>query len=152
MCGMEIGEGSEITCSIDGFPEPYMVSIGKKVYIAAGAIFMTHDGALSWMSRAMGYTDKRTEKMGRIIVKDNCFIGAESIIMQNVTIGNNCIVGMGSVVTKDVPDNSVVAGIPAKVICTTEQFLEKHKNRHDYTCGWSYEQKRAYYANEHQPF
>ncbi|MEI3078619.1 MAG: hypothetical protein V8T00_04765 [Oscillospiraceae bacterium] len=74
---MEIGEGSEINCGINTFPEPYMVSIGKKVYIPGNAVFMTHDGALSWMSRAMGYTDKRTDKMGTITVKDNCFIGAK---------------------------------------------------------------------------
>lgn len=87
-----------------------MVTIGKKVYVAADVVFMTHDGALSWMSRALGYTDKRTDKINRIVVKDNCFIGAKAIIMQNVTIGNNCIVGMGAIVTKDIPDNPVVAG------------------------------------------
>ena len=150
LCGMEIGEGSEINCGIDAFPEPYMVSIGKKVYIAGNAVFMTHDGALSWMSRAMGYTDKPTDKMATITVKDNCFIGDSALIMQNVTIGSNCIVGMGSIVTKDVPDHSVVAGVPAKVICTTEQYLEKHKDRDDYTCGWPYDKKRAYYENKYR--
>ena len=70
--------------------------------------------------------------------------------MQNVTIGSNCIVGMGSIVTKDVPDHSVVAGVPAKVICTTEQYLEKHKDRDDYTCGWPYDKKRAYYENKYR--
>ena len=59
---------------------------------------MTHDGAFSWMSRALGYTDKRTDKIGRIVVKDNCFIGAKTIIMQNVTIENNYIVGTGAIV------------------------------------------------------
>lgn len=87
--------------------------------------------------------------MGTITVKDNCFIGARALIMQNVTIGNNCIVGMGSIVTKDVPDHSVVAGVPAKVICTTEQYLEKHKDRDDYTCGWPYDKKRAYYEKKY---
>lgn len=108
---------------------------------------MTHDGALSWMGRAMGYTDKRTDKMGRIVVKDNCFIGAKAIIMQNVTIEENCIVGMGAIVTKNVPKNSVVAGVPAKVISTTDQYLEKYKDCHDYTCDWPYEKKRAYYES-----
>ena len=145
LCGAKIGEGSYLACGIDAFQEPYMISIGNKVYVAGGVVFMTHDGALSWVSRAMGHTDKRTDKIGYIVVKDNCFIGAKAIIMQNVTIGKNCIVGMGAVVTKDVPDNSVVAGVPAKVICTTDQYLEKHKNCRDYTCGWPYDKKRAYY-------
>ncbi len=75
LCGLEVGEGSELSCGISAFPEPYMVTIGKKVYVAANVVFMTHDGALSWMSRALGYTDKRTDKINRIVVKDNCFIG-----------------------------------------------------------------------------
>ena len=149
LCGLEIGEGSELSCGISAFPEPYMVTIGKKVYVATDVVFMTHDGALSWMSRALGYTDKRTDKIGRIVVKDNCFIGAKTIIMQNVTIGNNCIVGMGAIVTKDVPDNSVVAGVPAKVVCSTEQYLEKYKECKDYTCGWPYDKKRAYYEKKY---
>ena len=68
--------------------------------------------------------------------------------MQNVTIGNNCIIGMGAIVTKDVPDNSVVAGIPAKVVCTIDEFLDKHKDCNDYTCGWAYGKKRKYYENK----
>lgn len=148
LCGTKIGEGTKITCSLDAFPEPYMVELGNKVYVSDGVSFMTHDGALSWMSRAMGYTDKRTDKIGKIVVKDNCFIGAKAVIMQNVTIGNNCIVGMGAIVTKDVPDNSVVAGVPAKVVCSIEDFLDKHKDCKDYTCGWSYGKKRNYYENK----
>jgi len=149
LCGTKIGEGTKITCSLDAFPEPYMVELGQKVYISEGVSFMTHDGALSWMSRALGHTDKRTDKIGKIIVKDNCFIGARAIIMQNVTIGCNCVIGMGAIVTKDVPDNSVVVGVPAKVVSTTDAFLEKYKDCKDYTCGWPYGKKRKYYEEKH---
>ena len=65
-----------------------------------------------------------------------------------VTVGKNCIIGMGAVVTKDVPDNSVVAGVPARIICTTEQYLEKHKDYHDFTCGWPYDKILAYYKGK----
>lgn len=149
ICGVKIGKGSKIRCGLSAFPEPYMVSIGERVHVAGGVTFMTHDGALSWMSRAMGLTDERTDKIGPIVVKDNCFIGANALIMQNVTIGNNCIVGMGAIVTKDVPDNSVVAGVPAKVIASTDEYLEKYRNCKDYTCGWNYEEKRAYFENKY---
>lgn len=145
LCGLQYGEGTKLRCGLDAFPEPYMVRMGKKVYVAAGVSFMTHDGALSWMSRAMGITEKRTDKMGKIVVGDNCFIGARATIMQNVTIGDNCIIGMNAVVTKDVPDNSVVAGVPAKIIGTTTEFLDKYKDCGDHTCGWEYGKKRAYY-------
>jgi maltose O-acetyltransferase len=53
-------------------------------------------------------------KIGLVKIGDNVFIGAGSIILPNVKIGNNVIIGAGSIVTKDVPDNSLVAGNPAK--------------------------------------
>lgn len=51
-----------------------------------------------------------------VIVKENAFIGAHSIILKGVTIGKNSIIGAGSVVTKSVPDNQIWAGNPAKFI------------------------------------
>lgn len=62
---------------------------------------------------------------GKIEIKDKCFIGINSIILPNVTIGPNSVIGAGSVVTKDVPPNTVVAGVPAKVICSLEHYKEK---------------------------
>lgn len=49
-------------------------------------------------------------------IGDNCYIGAGSIIMTPIRIGNNVTIGAGSVVTKDIPDNCIVAGNPAKII------------------------------------
>lgn len=49
-------------------------------------------------------------------IGDNCYIGAGTIIMNPVKIGNNVTIGAGSVVTKDIPDNCIVAGNPAKII------------------------------------
>ena len=53
---------------------------------------------------------------GKCKVGDNCYIGTGSVIIVPVIIGNNVTVGAGSVVTKDIPDNAVVAGNPAKII------------------------------------
>ncbi|HAI40259.1 MAG TPA: acyltransferase, partial [Maribacter sp.] len=50
------------------------------------------------------------------ILKKGCWVGANAILLPGVTIGHNSIVGAGSIVTKDVPDNVVVAGNPAKVL------------------------------------
>jgi acetyltransferase-like isoleucine patch superfamily enzyme len=52
----------------------------------------------------------------RIVLKRNCWIGANSVILSGVTVGVNSVVAAGSVVTKDVPDDTVVAGVPARVI------------------------------------
>jgi acetyltransferase-like isoleucine patch superfamily enzyme len=101
--------------------EPYLVKIGNHCTITAGVIFLTHDGG-AWVFR-----DEIPELnvFGKIEVKDNCFIGINSIIMPNVIIGQNSVVGAGSVVTKDVPPNTVVAGVPAKEICTLEEYKQK---------------------------
>ena len=52
----------------------------------------------------------------KIVIKDYAWIGSKSVILPGVTIGENAVVGAGSVVTKDVPDNAIVAGNPAKII------------------------------------
>jgi acetyltransferase-like isoleucine patch superfamily enzyme len=52
----------------------------------------------------------------RIVLKRNCWIGANSVILPGVTVGVNSVVAAGSVVTKDVPADTVVAGVPARVI------------------------------------
>lgn len=56
-----------------------------------------------------------------------------TIIMPNVTIGDNVIVGAGAVETKDIPSNNIVAGIPAKVIKSIDDYCEKHKENVHYT-------------------
>ena len=58
---------------------------------------------------------------------NNVFIGSGSRILFNTRIGNNVIIGSDSLVTKDIPDNSVYAGVPARRICSFDEYVEKHK-------------------------
>ena len=62
-------------------------------------------------------------------IGDNVFIGAESVVLPGVTIGSNVIVGANSTVTHNVPDNTVVTGSPARVLCSLEEYLEKERCR-----------------------
>lgn len=62
----------------------------------------------------------RVVKTGEIHIKKNAWLGARVSVLPGVTIGENAIVGTGAVVTKDVPDNAIVAGVPAKVIKTLD--------------------------------
>lgn len=63
-----------------------------------------------------GYKDWTNVKRGKVVIKDKAWIGFNSIILKGVTIGEGAIVGAGSVVTKDVPNWTIVAGNPAKII------------------------------------
>ena len=118
--GAQIGDDNRLEIRTLG-PEPYLIKIGNHCTIAQNVVFLVHDGA-TWI-----FTEEipSLQKFGKIQVLDNCFIGYNSIIMGNVTIGPNSIVGAGSIVTRDIPPNVVAAGNPARVICTTEEYKKK---------------------------
>ena len=63
---------------------------------------------------------------GKVLIEDWAYIGAYSQIMPGVTIGEGALVAAGSVVTKSVPKNTVVGGNPARIICSTNEYLEKN--------------------------
>ena len=114
-------------CRLEGTPffgsEPFLISIGKHVTISGKVTFITHDGG-TWVFREQPrYT--KVHKFGRITIHDNCFIGFGAILMPGVSVGPNSVVAAGAVVTRDVPPNSVAAGVPAKVLGTVEQYAEK---------------------------
>src|SRR3989338_4277419 len=119
-----IGKGNRIYTKNFG-SEPYLVKIGNHCTIAAGVLFITHDGG-TWVFRN---EIPNLNVFGKIEIKNNCFIGITSIILPNISIGPNSVVGAGSVVTKDVPPNTVVAGVPARVICSIEEYKEKCINK-----------------------
>lgn len=68
---------------------------------------------------------KTHEKIGCIELGDNVFVGAYTTILYDVKIGNNVIIAAGSLVNKDIRDNSVVAGVPAKVVGSFEEFVKR---------------------------
>ena len=79
---------------------------------------------------------------GKVVIEDWAYIGAYSQIMPGVTIGEGALVAAGSIVTKSVAPHTVVAGNPARYICTTEEFYEKNKQFDVGTKKMSYEEKK----------
>lgn len=109
--------------------EPKLISFGSNVTVASGVTFINHDIIDKVLNNMSDY--KFSYKTDCIDIKDNVFIGSNSIILPGVTINSNVIVAAGSVVTKSVPSNSVVGGNPAKVICTFDEFVEKRKKQEE---------------------
>ena len=106
---------------------PDKVFIGNNVRLASDVTLITHDVSYHVLNN-LYKTDEFKEKSGTIIIGDNVFVGSKSIILYDVRIGNNVIVGAGSVVTKDLPDDSVCAGIPCKKIGEFDDFCQKRRS------------------------
>lgn len=144
--GGKIGNKTRIIGTFSLGSEPYLIEIGDDCLISDHVVFHTHDGGVKVLNGAGFFENERMDKMARIRIGDNCFIGSGARIMGGVVIGNNCIVGAQSIVTKNVPDNTVVAGMPAKVICTIEEYYKRNKDRGAFypTGAMSFDEKRQY--------
>jgi acetyltransferase-like isoleucine patch superfamily enzyme len=101
--------------------EPYLINIGNNVWIAPNVVFHTHEGG-TWICSEEG---TEIEVFGKIVIEDKCMIGACAHLLPNIRIGRNSIVGAGSVVITDVPPDSIVMGVPARVIGSSEKFKAK---------------------------
>lgn len=119
--GVEVGEGCRIGIRDFG-TEPYLIKIGNRVTIGPGVQIITHDGS-SWLIR--DHDNSRYYIYGRVSIGDDVFVGMNSIILPGVTIGSRVVVGAGSIITKDIPDNVVVAGNPARIIKNFDDFESK---------------------------
>jgi acetyltransferase-like isoleucine patch superfamily enzyme len=118
--GVKIGDRCRIYTDNFG-TEPYLVRIGSHCTITSGVRFITHDGSC-WVLR-----DElpNLQDFGPIVVEDNCFIGVDAVVLPGIRIGPNSIVGAGSIVTKDVAPDTVVGGVPARVLMTLDEYRRR---------------------------
>lgn len=116
--GLKIGKNFKKMqgCFIDP-SHCFLIEIGDNVTFSIRVTLLAHDASC--------YNLIDYAKIGKIKIEDNVFVGANATILPNVTIGQNSIIGAGSVVTKDVPRDSVVAGNPARVLMTVEEYKNK---------------------------
>lgn len=101
---------------------PYLIRIGNSCSIAEHVRLLAHDAAT--YKYTGGYT-----RLGKVEIKDNCFIGDRSTILPGVTIGPNALIAAGSVVNRDVPPNSCVAGVPARVYARFDEYIARNKQQ-----------------------
>ena len=116
--GAKVGEDVYIATRRIDLNHAFLLEIGNHVTISDARI-LTHDGSTK---RALGLS-----RVGRVVIGDEVFIGADAILLPNVKIGSRVVIGAGAVVTRDIPDNSVAVGSPARVIMSYDEYIEKNR-------------------------
>lgn len=140
--GAKIGKNFKCTYIPSFGSEPYLIEIGDDCYCATNVTFITHDGGTRVINNL---NNTEYDRILPIKIGNNVFLGKNSTIMPGVTIGDNVIVGYGSIVTKSIPSNEVWAGIPAKKICTLDEYIEKNHYVFKNTKHMNYEEKKKFY-------
>ncbi len=113
--GVRIGKYVHI-CSFASIYGGGEAKIGDYCGITQGARLITGTEQPTGVMTASAPQHLRDPMMGRIVMEPNSFIGANAVVMPNITIGEGAVVGAGAVATKDVPPWTIVAGVPARVI------------------------------------
>lgn len=126
---------------------PELIRFGNNVHIASNVGFVTHDITNQMLNRNdfakdIGGGTTFREKLGCIDIGDNVFVGSGTRILYNVKIGSNVIIGSGSIVNRDIPDNSVAAGVPVRVIGNFEEFVKKQLESESYPSELSPKKER----------
>lgn len=108
--GVQIGKNVEIGyfCLI-GHVHPQMITIEDNAVVTAKVTILEHDNSLY-------YTKRGNVKFGKVTVGNGAFIGENAVIMPGVKIGAHSIVGALTFVNKNVPDNEIVVGNPARLL------------------------------------
>ena len=116
--GMRVGSGfnRQQGCFLDP-THCFLIEIGNNVTMSIRVTLMAHDASAKKLT---GYT-----RIGRIKIGNDVFIGANTTVLPGVTIGDGAVIGAGSVVTQDIPAGAVAAGVPARVISTTDKLAQK---------------------------
>lgn len=96
---------------------PQLIEIGNNFISAPGSIILAHDASL--------FIHIGSYRCQKTVIGDNVFLGANSVVLPGVRIGDGAIVGAGAIVTKDVEPYSVVAGNPARKLCTVDEYVKK---------------------------
>lgn len=120
--GMVVGENFKRLNGVILDPDHcWLIEIGNNVTMAPRVHVLCHDASTK---QYLGYT-----KIANVKIGNNVFIGAESVVLPGVVIGNNVIIGANSSITRSIPDNSVAVGSPARVICSTDEYIAKERIR-----------------------
>lgn len=120
--GMQIGEDVILSASLSiDVSHCHHISIGDHCGFGPECLILAHDAQMDEFLDAA--------RIGRVILHASCHIGARTIILPGVEIGPRTIVGAGSVVSKSLPPDTVCVGNPARVLCSLDEYLDRHRKR-----------------------
>lgn len=120
--GMRLG--SDVWLPASTWIDPdycFLISIGNHCGFGEECLILAHDAQMDEFLDAA--------RIGEVTIHESCHIGARTVILPGVVIGPKTIIGANSVVTRSLPPNTVCAGNPAKVVCSLEDYLSKHRSR-----------------------
>jgi acetyltransferase-like isoleucine patch superfamily enzyme len=112
----ELTKYNWIVQNLDGLDLGFKTDIGAFSYINAKKGVIIEDNVQIGSHCSIYSVSTIDNSSGKVVLKNNCRIGSHSTILPGVTIGKNSIIGAHSLVTKDIPDNVVAFGVPAKVV------------------------------------
>lgn len=115
-----MGTGCSIQANVT-ITNPELVALGNNVRLTGCTLF-GHDGSVNMINRAYGL---KLDSVGPIVIGNDVFIGHGATVLPGVTIGSRVIVAAGAVVTRDIPDNSLAAGVPARVVKSLDEYVER---------------------------
>jgi len=103
------------------------IQLGSNVRLSNCSLF-GHDGSVNMINQALGTS---FDAVGPIIIGDDVFVGHQAIILPNVRIGSRVIIAAGAVVASDIPSNSVAAGVPARVVRSFDEHVERVRRKNE---------------------
>ena len=130
--------GAQVDESFALFPPFYTdfgknIKLGKRVFINSGCCFQDQGGielgdgclighqvVIATLNHDLSPNSRGSMTPAKVTLGKNVWVGAHATILPGVTVGDNAVIAAGAVVTKDVPANTVVAGVPAKIIKTID--------------------------------
>jgi maltose O-acetyltransferase len=120
--GMHIGQGVNLPAStwIDT-SHCFLIRIGDWCGFGEHCIILAHDAQMDEFLDA--------GLIAKVTIHESCHFGARTVILPGVEVGPRTIVGANSVVSKSLPPDTVCAGIPAKAICSLDEYLARHRER-----------------------
>ena len=137
--GVNLGKNNDIQENALWSSEPWLITVGDDCQFVLGSRIFTHGGG-----KVLRTIESDFDSFGKVVIGNGVYLGANSLIMPGCTIGNGVLVAAGSVVTKSIPDQVIVAGNPAQIICTIDEYYQKNKKYNTHTKYMTKEEKKRF--------